>query len=64
MRVSRNFHIAVMVATVLFFVCFQTAVAEPPEQHQHRYRAGNLELPKCMDRVEDLQAQIEELQSI
>jgi len=58
MRANRYLHIAVIGATLLFLVLWQTAAAGPPE------KSGNPGLPGCLAKVSELEARIEELEDM
>lgn len=58
MRANRYLHIAVIGATLLFLVLWQTAAAGPPE------KPGNPGLPGCLAKVSELEARIEELEDM
>jgi hypothetical protein len=58
MRANRYLHIAVIGATLLFLVLWQTAAAKPPE------KPGNPGLPGCLAKVSELEERIEELEAM
>ena len=58
MRANRYLHIAVIGATLLFLVLWQTAAAGPPE------KPGNPGLPGCLAKVSELEERIEELEDM
>jgi hypothetical protein len=60
MRANRHFQIAVMVATVLFFVLSQPVAAETPEETPVELQAGGLEHPECLELVVDQQGTIDQ----